>query len=420
MKSARSAALPLSLVVVLGVAQSVAGCRGADSGAGSSSLGPGASSSARGLGSAAARAVGSIGPPERPPPPRQGMVWIPGGALVAGTPPDQLPRKVDEEMRGEQVILHGFYMDVFPYPNEEGAIPLTNVTRDEALALCAERDKRLCTELEWERACKGPSNRIYEYGDRHRPDRCGTGVAPSLRPAGLRVGCRSDFGIRDLHGGAFEWTSSSFGRGTSGLATVRGGNGTAGEVAARCANAESRTPESKSGLIGFRCCAGEPNPTEVTLNVRWGKRLDEFERIDKPTSTRLLAALPEEATRALARSGSPRIERLWVWRPVGNEDLSAAAVCSGIGTRPVCGVLIAREELGRATSVAWAPSGLYIASLHMERDPKDVWLLGGDEVGRFKRLIAYAWGKVTVHGEDRRVGKEDTEKKSKSRSKGKK
>jgi hypothetical protein len=65
--------------------------------------------------------------------------------------------------------------------------------------------------------------------------------------------------------------------------------------------------------------------------------------------------------------------------------------------------------------VGWAPSGLFIASLHQERDPKDVWMLGGDEVGRFKRLIGYAWGRVTVHAEDRHVGKVDDKRKKKKK-----
>lgn len=344
-------------------------------------------------------------------------MWIPGGALVAGTPRDQLPRKSDEEMLGEQVILQGYYIDVFPYPNEEGAIPLTNVNQSGASALCAERGKRLCSELEWERACKGPQNRVYEYGDRHRADRCGTGVTPSLRPSGLRVGCRSDFGVRDLHGGAFEWTSSPWRRGTSGeLMATRGGNGTAGEVVARCANGEGRAATTKSGVIGFRCCAGPVNRAEVTLNVRWGKRLDELERIERQRSTKLLNALPDEARTALARGGAPRVERLWMWRPVGNEELEVAAVCSGLGTRPVCGVLVSRDELGKAEAMAWASSGLFIGSLHQERDPKDLWMLGGDELGRFKRLIAYAWGRVTVHAEDRHVGKVESKKDKKKKA----
>ncbi len=57
------------------------------------------------------------------------MVWVPRGPLVAGTPEGSLPRAADEEMPGEQVILKGYYIDVFPYPNEEGAIPLTNVSQ---------------------------------------------------------------------------------------------------------------------------------------------------------------------------------------------------------------------------------------------------------------------------------------------------
>ena len=186
----------------------------------------------------------SIAPPEVAPEPRQGMSWIPGGPLVTGTPEDSLPRIADEEMPGEQVILKGFYIDVFPYPNEEGAIPLSNVTRDAAAALCAERGKRLCSELEWERACKGPQNRRYEYGEVYRAERCGTGAQPMMRPTGIRVACRSDFGVRDMHGGAFEWTSSPWGRGsTTGLAALRGGDGLQGDVMGRCANAVPGRPD---------------------------------------------------------------------------------------------------------------------------------------------------------------------------------
>ncbi len=402
------------LVLLLGLSVAGAACHSSKDGASTRAAASASPSASAAPSSSAPRPKGSIGPPEPEPVPRQGMVWIPGGALVAGTPKDWLPRKAEAEMLGEQVILHGYYIDVFPYPNEEGAIPLTNVTQSEASALCIARGKRLCTELEWERACKGPNNLPYEYGERHRADRCGTGVQPSLRPSGIKVGCRSDFGVRDLHGGGFEWTASPWGRGTSGGAfTVRGGNGNAGEVVARCANAEPRPLDTKSGVVGFRCCAGPANEAEVTLRPRTGKHLEEFERIERQRSARLIAALPEEARSALR--GTPRVERLWVWRPVANEELETAAICTGVGVHPICGVLVARVELGSAKAVAWARSGLFIASLHMEADPKDLWLLGGDEVGRFKRLISYAWGRVTLHAEDRHVAKVDKKKKKKNR-----
>ena len=80
-------------------------------------------------------ASSSIAPPEVPPEPRQGMVWVPRGPLVAGTPEGSLPRVADEEIPGEQVILKAYYIDVFPYPHEEGAIPLTNLSQAAANAL---------------------------------------------------------------------------------------------------------------------------------------------------------------------------------------------------------------------------------------------------------------------------------------------
>ena len=109
------------------------------------------------------------------------------------------------------------------------------------------------------------------------------------------------------------------------------------------------------------------------------------------------------------------MERLWLWRPVGNEKLVAATVCAGLGVRPSCGVLVARDDLGKAEAVGWASSGFMLPSLHVDRDPRDVWMLGGDELGRFKRLIAYAWGRVSVHPEDRRVGPAPKKSSKKSR-----
>lgn len=348
----------------------------------------------------------SIGPPSAVPAPRQGMVYIPRGALVAGTPPDRLPRIADEEMPGEQLIMQGFYIDLYPYPNEEGAIPLTNVNQPEAAALCAERGKRLCTELEWERACKGPDNHVYEYGDDYHANRCGTGSPAGLRPSGLLVGCTSDFGVRDLHGGAFEWTSSPWNRGTRGeLRALRGGNGTAGEIVGRCANGQARAPDRRMGNVGLRCCAGPENTAEVVLSVHFGKKLELQDRISPDLAARLLGVVPEAELSAMAERGKPGVERFWVWRPIGNEELLAASVCAGLHRKPRCGVVVARDYLGRASFVAWAPSGHSSASLHVDRDARDLWLLGGDTRGLFKRLIEYAWGRVTVHGEDRRIGK---------------
>jgi len=362
-------------------------------------------------------ASSSIARPEVPPEPRQGMVWIPRGPLVAGTPEGSLPRVADEEMPGEQIILKGYYIDVFPYPNEEGAIPLTNVSQGAAGVLCEERSKRLCSELEWERACKGPDNRRYEYGENYRAERCGTGAVPVMRPTGIRVSCRSDFGVRDLHGGAWEWTASNWSRGTSsGLVSVRGGNSPDGELVGRCANARGERPGNASGTIGFRCCAGQPNPVEVVLDIKRGANLELLRRIDKPQLTQILDLLPPSASAELGpRTRFSVVDHQWLWRPIGNEELYATRVCSGLGRRPACGVAISRNLLGRPSLLAWASSRHWLPSVDTDRDPRDLWMIGGDETGTYQRLIQYRFGRVVVTLEEHRLRESSSSKKKKKK-----
>ncbi len=357
---------------------------------------------------------GSLGPPASQPAPRRGMIWIPAGALVAGTPPDNLPRIADEEIPGEQVMLRGFHIDIYPFPNEEGAIPLTGVSQAEAAGTCAELGKRLCSELEWERACKGPSNHTYEYGDRYKSDRCGTGTAAALRPSGLRVGCSSDYGVFDMHGGVWEWTSSSWGRGSSRpLATVRGGNATAGELVGRCANAMGRPSDSKSSALGFRCCAGPKNEAEVVLNIERFAKLKHRDAVDKALAAKLNELLPEAALKNLGENVEFRVDRLWDWSPVGNEQLIVAGGCAARSSN--CGALILRSSLARTSVLGWAESGHYTPAVQSEDGIRDVWVFGQDELGSFKRLVTYGWGTVSVGEKERKLPQASKKKDKKAR-----
>jgi hypothetical protein len=334
------------------------------------------------------------------------MVWIPPGALVAGTPPEQLPRIADQEMAGEQVILEGFFISVYAYPNEEGAIPLASVTRDEAAALCEEDGKRLCTELEWERACKGPHNHTYEYGDRYRPAVCGTGVDPRMLPSGLRVACVSDFGVRDMHGSLWEWTASPWGRGTKGdRVAVRGGNGSAGELVGRCANASSRRPDDKSGVLGFRCCAGPKNPAEVVVHVERRKRLQRGGTRDKAIRDKIAAAVRESDAKEHERLDAFRGSSLWYWRPIGNEELVIVGGCSGPGQGRRCGVAVARLGKDEPELLAWAGSGRYIPTVRRAHGRRELWVYGGDARSHYRRLVEYLWGRVGTGEIDRTAGK---------------
>ncbi len=343
----------------------------------------------------------ALGPNEFSVPPR-GMVWIEPGPVVVGTPPNVYPRRPDRELVGEQFVMHGFYIDVFPYPNEEGAIPTTNVGQNDARAMCAKLGKRLCSELEWERACKGPVQHTYEYGDRYNEDACGTGAAVVPRPSGIRVGCQSDFGVHDLHGGVFEWTDSAWSRGggNTGKAVVRGGNDTAGDVVGRCANAEPRSPDMRSSSVGLRCCAGPVNEVQIQMRVEHGAVVTALISPDTGLLHRMLYHLPSDANEEL---GDLSYNAVWefYWRPIGNERLVAIAMCARSRGPQHCAVIVGRDTPGLPTVLAAAGTGFFPSKLYPDESPQYVWLLGTDANGPFRRLLHYNWGHVDVGPRER-------------------
>ena len=142
-----------------------------------------------------------------------GMVLIPGGAATLG---GERPRG---GLRGPTAVtLPAYCIDTYEYPNEAGQRPRAHVTWPEANALCTEAGKRLCSENEWERACRGPENHRSSYGDTRDATRCntpidGTGPGPEGAPvavSGAHPGCRTSEGVYDLNGNLSEWTSDGY------------------------------------------------------------------------------------------------------------------------------------------------------------------------------------------------------------------
>lgn len=372
--------------------------------------------SASATGAAAPRPSEAAHPdePSAGPEQKKGMAWIPKGILKAGTPVGVAPRLADEELPGTPVEMSGFYIDIYPYPNEPGAIPTTNVSRDEAQKQCEARGKRLCSELEWERACKGEANTTYEYGSQYRAGACATGVSvekSASRTNGENPACKSSFGVMDLHGGVWEWTKSTWeGRkaGEQGSGVLRGGNATSGELVGRCANSLARPISSKQATIGFRCCAGPENTAEVKLSL---EHKPAFERL--PTVRATTAGL-SKIPRVLWGATEPihtEYFRAWHWRPVADEDLVITSGCEKkmIGQERRCGVVIARiasssaEALdGGATSpddvtiVADFATGPRIPDLIPGADPTKMRARSIDVRGTFARDFTYVIGKVSV------------------------
>lgn len=95
------------------------------------------------------------------------------------------------------------------------------VDYDDALALCDHIGARLPTSDEWEKAAKGPQNRLYPWGDKWDPKRANViqrvaSQLPKNRPprnswaseVDAYPSGQSAYGVWDLVGNIQEWTSS--------------------------------------------------------------------------------------------------------------------------------------------------------------------------------------------------------------------
>ena len=328
--------------------------------------------------------------------PRPGMAFVPAGTLKAGTPPHVVPRVAEEELPGAPVAMQGFYIDLLPFPNEPGAIPTTNVTREEAEQLCAGKGKRLCSELEWERACKGEAGTTYEYGDAYRAPACGTGVTAeegARRPSGELAQCKSGYGVTDMHGGVWQWTSSKWGRGATdgSLGVLRGGNAVAGELVGRCANAIGRPATKKSPTMGLRCCAGAKNEAEVDLTLHGAPGISLVKT--EPVAAMLPGALGE----------GMHAQRAYRWTPTPNEELVIEMGCNR-SSAPTCVVVTARVSgapgadagTSTATVISREEVGLVLPDLVRIGDPKHLRLRGIDTLGTFSREVTYVYGRIDV------------------------
>jgi hypothetical protein len=132
---------------------------------------------------------------------------------------------------------------------------MTSVTRDDAKRLCAERGGRLCTELEWERACKGPGSEDFGMGPTW-DERCAKSPAE----------CASGFEVLAMGAALSEWTAGDVVTpepDSTRRAAVRGAASSAPGRAHRCAARQAMDASTKGKDLGFRCCAGAPNAAAV-------------------------------------------------------------------------------------------------------------------------------------------------------------
>ncbi len=187
------------------------------------------------------------------------MKFIPAGTFEAGTSESD-PMRGFGERPIEKIQVPAYCIDIYEFSNRKGLLPKGKISYQLAEAACEKEGKRLCTENEWERACKGPRNYRFPYGNAFDASICNTqdigGTNRSIRASGESNGCISGYGVLDLSGNLAEWTSSPYNaRGTGKV--IKGGAANRPDHASRCSarrNGPINKPETDT-MVGFRCCA---------------------------------------------------------------------------------------------------------------------------------------------------------------------
>jgi len=189
-----------------------------------------------------------------------GMILIPAGPALLG-PPEESSRASDA--RGEVKPVHAFCIDRFEWPNRNNEAPTRSVTWLEARDLCGKAGKQLCSEVEFEKACRGPVGTRFTYGDGFADKACP--AAGAEYNVGSNPTCISGFGVYDMSGGVFEWTSTAPAD-NSAQRYLRGGLSTENpQLSARCTYRVRYTATAANRDVGFRCCAPvttKPAPKE--------------------------------------------------------------------------------------------------------------------------------------------------------------
>ncbi len=168
---------------------------------------------------------------------------------------------------------------------------------------------------------------------------------------------------------------------------------------------KSSAPKTRRPEIGVRCCAGEPNSFEVVLEVTRGQPL-RLQQPDDRVAPGLQRLVPEEI-RAATRDASPedqfKVERIWTWHPLGNEELVLGGGCAHPpGHKAMCGVVVARMRFDEPVLLAFLSSDWWTPTLGETDTPRELFLYGGDHAGAFRRRVSYEWGRIGAADKERK------------------
>ena len=168
-----------------------------------------------------------------PPPDTLLYVPIPAGDFLMGSDPSVDPNTQEDETDQHTVNLDEYWImrtevtneqykrcvdaDVCEEPsnaywNRSGSekLPVTDVDWGQARTYAEWAGGRLCTEAEWEKACRGVDAAIYPWGDGPPQEALANYDYSVGRPMAVGSYPPGAYGLYDMTGNVWEWTSSQY------------------------------------------------------------------------------------------------------------------------------------------------------------------------------------------------------------------